>query len=133
MLALLAGLACAGSVLAQEGQRTLAVPVQVKLIVEADRLVASNVRLSRLDVVDLDPEERVLKRAAAAAVIVVMTNQRLLGYGPAVGWRELARLPDELPENLAAVDYAGFVTTSRRLLNFNARTGIWAAESRSGG
>ena len=80
----------------------------------------------------LEADETVITSAEAAAVILVVTDRRYLGYGAVIGWRELERLPDETPGTLTAVDFAGFVATSERLLNFNARTGLWAAKSRSG-
>ena len=106
------------------------IPKQVKLIAEEDRLIASNIRLSRVDAEPLADGEQVEQTAEAEAVIVVATNQRLLGYGAVVGWRAIPRETSETLESIVVEDFAGFVVTGQRYLNFNGDTGLWAAEPR---
>jgi len=106
------------------------IPKQVTLILEDSRVVASNIRLGRMDPVALEPEESVERTAEANAVLVVITNQRLLGYGSVIGWREIARETGEPVESVTVEDFAAFVTTGFRYLNFNAATGIWASAPR---
>lgn len=106
---------------------------QVKLIIEPERLLASNTRLNRLDQQELQSGEQYLRHAESEAAIVVATNQRILAYGPVIGWRSMQLLPGETVESLQAEDYAVFIITDLRYLNFNADTGLWAREQRSGG
>lgn len=106
-------------------------PRQLALSIEAGRLLASNVRLSRIDPLSLGPDEKLVQTAVANAVIIAVTSQRVLGYGPVVGWREL---PLESGEELLALEaqgYAAFITTRLRLVNFNADSGVWAESSRT--
>ncbi len=106
---------------------------QVKLIVEPERLLASNTRLNRLDQQELQGGEQYLRHAESEAAIVVATNQRILAYGPVIGWRSIQLLPGETIESLQAEDYAVFIITNLRYLNFNADTGLWGREQRAGG
>ncbi|MEE4185491.1 MAG: hypothetical protein V2J12_06980 [Gammaproteobacteria bacterium] len=113
------------------GYENRQIPKQVALIVEDRRVIASNTRLGRMDPVLLEADEVIETTAEAEAVLLVITNHRLLGYGPVIGWRMLAREPGEPVESVVAADFAAFVTTGARYLNFNAANGIWAAEARS--
>ena len=106
------------------------VPRQLQLIVEPARLLASNIRLGRIDEWPLDEGETVLQSVSASAVLAVASSRRLLAYGPVIGWRELELEPGEQVEVMEAEDYALFVTTDRRYLNFSADTGIWAETGR---
>jgi hypothetical protein len=54
------------------------VPKQVDLVVDGDRLIASNVRFSRFDELVLKARERVRDMAVGEAVIVVVTSQRII-------------------------------------------------------
>jgi len=135
-----AGLVAASSALAGPGVLSANVdgtyrqiPKQVTLILEPGRVIASNIRLSRIDPVALQASEVVEQTAEANAVLVVATNQRMLGYGAVVGWREIARLPGETLEAVTVEDFAAFVVTGQRYLNFNADTGLWAAGDRPAG
>ncbi|NND55236.1 MAG: hypothetical protein HKN56_09745 [Gammaproteobacteria bacterium] len=107
------------------------VPKQVALLIEPGRLLASNVRLSRIDVLALEEGERLVRQIEADAALAAVTSWRIVAYGPAVGWRELPLLPDEQVEEMRAEDYAVFVTTDRRYLNFSAKTGLWAERLRT--
>ena len=103
---------------------------QVFLVVDGDRLVASNVRRNGFDELRLDARERVLSNAEGEGVIIVVTNQRLLAYGALSGWRDKSRQTNERIESVSAVDYAGLIVTNRRILNFNGETGVWGEQKR---
>ena len=107
-----------------------AVPKQVYLIVNGKRLVASNVRFSRFDEAKLNAQEKIVEQAEGEAVIVVITNQRILGYGVASGWRDLKTQANEKLESLTVKDFAAFITTDTRYLNFNGQSGVWAERER---
>lgn len=109
---------------------TDAVPKQVHLVVESSRLVASNIRLSRFDELKLNARERILDDAVGEAVIVVVTNQRIIGYGVLSGWRSVPANASEEVEEISAEDFAGLVRTNQRLLNFNGQSGVWAQRKR---
>lgn len=106
------------------------VPRQLQLIAEPGRLLASNIRLGRIDEWLLEDGEAVSRTATANAVLAAATGSRLLAYGPVIGWREFELEPGEQVEAMEAEDYALFVTTDRRYLNFSADTGIWAEIAR---
>jgi hypothetical protein len=106
------------------------VPKQVHLVVDGKRLMASNVRLNTFHELDLGAQERVRDQRVGEAVIVVVTNQRILGYGVLSGWRGVDRVPNEQIESLSAEDYAGLIVTSERMLNFNGETGVWGERKR---
>ena len=110
--------------------RQTGVAKQVALLVEPGQLLASNIQLGRIDVLELDADETLLRQAEADAALAALTDRRILAYGPAIGWRELALLPGEQLSELRAEDYAVFIVTDRRHLNFNARTGVWAEHLR---
>jgi hypothetical protein len=121
-------LAAVGSLQTSHAQNN--VPKQVELIVDADRLVASNVRFSRFDDFKLNAREDLAETAVGQAVIVVVTNQRIIAYGVVSGWRSIDRIPNERIERIEAEDYAGLVVTTQRLLNFNGQTGVWGERKR---
>ena len=103
---------------------------EVHLIEDTTRLIASNVRFSRFDPFKLDARERVLKRAEGKAVIIVVTNQRILGYGVLSGWRPLDLLAGEKANKISAEDFAGLVITNKRYLNFNGQSGVYGLQTR---
>ena len=103
----------------------------VHFIVDGNRLVASNVRFNRFDELRLNAQERVDSFSEGDAVIVVVTNQRVIAYGAVSGWRTLDRVPNERIESVSAEDYAGLVVTSRRMLNFNGESGVWGERDRT--
>ena len=102
----------------------------VHLIEDNSQLIASNVRFSRFDPFKLDARERVLKRAEGKAVIIVITDQRILGYGVLSGWRPLDLLASEKAVKISAEDFAGLVITDKRYLNFNGESGVWGLQVR---
>jgi hypothetical protein len=103
----------------------------VHLVIDGNRLVASNVRFNRFDELRLNPQERIERSSEGDAVIVVVTNQRLIAYGGVSGWRTMDRMPNERIESISAEDYAGLVVTSRRMLNFNGESGVWGERDRA--
>lgn len=103
---------------------------QVFLVVDGDRLVASNVRTHGFAEYRLDARERILDSAEGEGVIVVVTNQRILAYGVLSGWSARDRETNEDIETLSAIDYAGLIVTSKRMLNFNGETGVWGERQR---
>ncbi len=108
------------------------VPEQVSLIVEGKRLLASNIRLNRIDPLQLAADETVQRQVDARAALAVATDQRVLAYGPVIGWRSMDLDPGEQVERLQAEDFAVFIITNRRYLNFNANSGIWGSTARAG-
>ena len=113
---------------AQEG-----VPKQVFLVLDGDRLVASNVRTNGFDEIRLDARERMLDSEEGEGVIIVITNQRILAYGAASGWSERDRNTNEQVQSVSAADYAGLIVTNKRMLNFNGETGVWGERQRRAG
>lgn len=105
-----------------------AVPKQVHLIVQAKTLVASNVRFSRFDELKLSAQEQIEKQAEGEAVIIVVTNQRILAYGVMSGWRSMRTEAGEQVESITVQDFAALVMTDTRYLNFNGQTGIWGEQ-----
>jgi hypothetical protein len=107
------------------------VPKIVHFIVDGNRLVASNVRFNRFDELRLNARERIDRTSEGDAVIVVVTNQRVIAYGAVSGWRAIDRVPGERVETLSAEDFAGLVVTNRRMLNFNGESGVWGERTRT--
>jgi len=106
------------------------VPKQVHLVVDGNRLVASNIRSSSFDELRLRARENVRESVEGEAVLVVVTSQRILGYGVVSGWRQIDRVANERIETVTAEDYAGLVVTSERMLNFNGESGVWGERER---
>lgn len=107
-----------------------AVPKQVSLIVNGNRLIASNVRGSNFEEYKLNAQEDIVEQVVAEAVIIVVTNQRYIAYGVNSGWRPKRRHANEKLKTLEAEDFAAFLTTSERYLNFNGKTGTWGERDR---
>ncbi len=128
-LALLSGLA-ASPALAQLDDR---VPKQVDLIIESYGLIASNIRASTFHEFQFKAQERLDRSRVGDAVIVVVTNQRIIAYGVGSGWRAVPRIARERVERVEAEDYAGLVVSNRRFLNFNGESGIWGERDRRAG
>ncbi len=107
-----------------------AIPKQVSLVVNGKRLIASNVLLSRFDEMKLHAQEQIVDQAESKGVIIVITTQRIIGYGLMSGWRDLKTQAGEKVESLMVEDFAAFITTDSRLLNFNGQTGLWGKRDR---
>ena len=106
------------------------IPKQVFLVVDGTRLIASNIKLSRFDELQLSARERIRDTQEGSGVILVATNQRMIAYGTTSGWRSIDRVANEEVVSLSAEDFAGLIVTNQRLLNFNAETGVWAEYNR---
>jgi hypothetical protein len=106
---------------------------QVFLVIDGDRLVASNVRTNGFDELRLEARERVQLSEEGEGVIVVVTSRRLLAYGAASGWTSQDRNPNERIQSISASDYAGLIVTDKRMLNFNGETGVWGERQRRTG
>ena len=98
---------------------------------EGDTFIASNVLFSRTDEFELAAQERVTEERRDNAILIVATNQRLIGYSVyTAAWVTLPLKAGERLEQLEAEDYSGFALTSRRIMNFNGRTGEWSESRR---
>ena len=106
------------------------VPKQVHLVLDGNRVLASNVRLNRFDELKLEAQERIREQRVGEAVAVVVTNQRIIAYGVLSGWVPMDRIANETIESVSAEDYAGLIVTDVRMLNFNGETGVWAEQRR---
>jgi hypothetical protein len=126
-------LALGAAFLASLANASDAVPKQIHLVVEGKRLIASNARFSRFDELKFNARERVVKQAVGEAVAVVVTNQRIIGYGVLSGWKTTRTEAGEKLESIEAEDYAALVVTSLRLLNFNGESGVWGEQARPTG
>jgi hypothetical protein len=109
------------------------VPKQVHLIVDGNRLIASNARFSRFDELKFNAREKLIRKAEGKAAIVVFTDQRIIGYGVLSGWQTIRTEADEKLEELQVEDFAALVMTNNRLLNFNGESGVWAERARPAG
>lgn len=99
--------------------------------IEDDRIIVSNVRFGRTDELRLRGRESIEETAADNAVLVVVTNQRFLGYSVyTASWQHVSRRPGESVETLDAGGWAGHMVTSRRVLTFNGRTAHWSERTR---
>ena len=106
------------------------VPKQVHLVLDGNRILASNVRLNRFDELKLGAQERIREQRVGEGVAIVVTNQRIVGYGVLSGWVEVDRVANETIQTVSAEDYAGLIVTDQRMLNFNGETGVWAEQKR---
>ena len=106
------------------------VPKQVHLVLDGNRVLASNVRLNRFDELKLGAQERIREQQVGQAVAIVVTNQRIIAYGVLSGWVATDRVANETIQSVSAEDYAGLIVTDQRMLNFNGETGVWAEQKR---
>lgn len=102
------------------------------LVVEPDRVIASNTRAGRIDRLELRARERLKEYKVANAVAVVVTNQRFAGYGVLSGWQSKRIQAGEKMQSIEVQDYSATVVTNDRILNFYGRTGAWVETRRSG-
>ena len=106
-------------------------PKVLYVIIEDDRLIASNTSLSRFDEIKLTAEEVVLQKVESDPVAVIVTNKRIIGYAVFLGsWKPLRYQAGEKVLSVEAEDFSAFVLTSDRLLNFNGKHGLWAQTER---
>ncbi len=98
---------------------------------DGDRVIVSNVRFSRTDEFTLAGRESLEATASSNAMLVLVTNRRFVAYSVyTASWQSVDRRPGETVEQLAAEDWAGYVLTSQRALNFNGRTAAWSEGDR---
>lgn len=98
---------------------------------EDDKFIASNILFSRTDEFKLAAQERVALERSDNAVLVVATNRRLIAYSVyTASWATMDLRAGESLEQLEAEDYSAFALTSRRIMNFNGRTGFWTETAR---
>jgi hypothetical protein len=107
------------------------VPKQVHLVLDGNRILASNVRLNRFDELKLGAQERIREQRVGEAVAIVVTNQRIIAYGVLSGWRAIDRDVNETIQSISAEDYAALVVTDQRMLNFNGESGVWGEQRRN--
>ena len=103
------------------------VPKLVYLIEDDDTLIASNIKFNRFDEVKLKAKEKVVNYAEGNAVIIVATNQRIIGYSVyTASWKTRGLIVDESVKSISAEDYSALVQTSKRFLSFNGKNGVWS-------
>ncbi len=103
----------------------------VYVVREGDVVVASNVLFSRSDELKLFAQETILRQEEDNAIVVLLTNRRLVAYSVyTAGWVTMDLRAGEQLERLEAEDYSAFALTSRRILNFNGKNGSWSQTSR---
>lgn len=103
----------------------------VYVVREGDVVVASNVLFSRSDELKLFAQETILRQEEDNAIVVLLTNRRLVAYSVyTAGWVALDLRAGEELERLEAEDYSAFALTSRRILNFNGKNGSWSQTGR---
>ena len=107
-----------------------AIPKEVSLIINGKRLVASNIRFSRFDELSLNAQERISEKTESKGVILVVTNQRFIAYGTSSGWKTIKTEAGESTDSFRVEDFAAFIITNKRFLNFNGETGVWGERSR---
>jgi hypothetical protein len=130
-LALVGVAAAIVAVLPAHTQNTGAnVPKQVHLVLDGNRILASNIRLNRFDELKLGAQERIREQRVGEGVAIVVTNQRIIAYGVLSGWVPMDRVANETIQSVSAEDYAGLIVTDLRMLNFNGETGVWAEQRR---
>jgi hypothetical protein len=101
------------------------------LVVEDDRIIASNVQTGQFFDLDFSAKEKVQQQIVANGVAIVVTNQRYAGIGVfSSGWQSIRRIAGETVVSAEAQDYSALVVTSDRVLTFNGRTGTWSDRKR---
>jgi hypothetical protein len=103
----------------------------VYVVRDGDVIVASNILFSRSDELELIAQEKVLRQEEDNAIVVLLTNQRLVAYSVyTAAWVTIALQAGESVERFEAEDYSAFALTNRRILNFNGQNGNWSQTRR---
>jgi hypothetical protein len=103
----------------------------VFLVVEDDRIIASNVQTGQFFDFDFSAKEEVQQQIVANGVAIVVTNQRYAGIGVfSSGWQSIRRIAGEKVISAEAQDYSALIVTSDRVLAFNGKTGSWSDRKR---
>ena len=119
------------SVLLSSSHADDSVPKLVYLIEEDNKLIASNIKFNRFDELNLEAKETVSGHVVGNAVIVIVTNKRIIAYSVyTASWRIRVIKADEV-KSIDAQDYSALVVTSKRLLSFNGKNGVWVETPRS--
>jgi hypothetical protein len=101
------------------------------LVVEDDRIIASNVQTGQFFDFDFSAKEKMQQQIVANGVAIVVTNQRYAGIGVfSGGWQSIRRIAGESVISAEAQDYSALVVTSDRVLAFNGKTGSWSDRKR---
>ena len=101
------------------------------LVVEDDRIIASNVQTGQFFDFDFSAKEEVQQQIVANGVAIVVTNQRYAGIGVfSSGWQSIRRIAGEELISAEVQDYSALLVTSDRLLSFNGRVGSWSQTKR---
>ena len=101
------------------------------LVVEDDRIIASNVQTGQFFDFDFSAKEEVQQQIVANGVAIVVTNQRYAGIGVfSSGWQSIRRIAGEKVISAEAQDYSALIVTSDRVLAFNGKTGSWSDRKR---
>ena len=101
------------------------------LVVEDDRIIASNVQTGQFFDFNFSAKEKVEQQIVANGVAIVVTNQRYAGIGVfSGGWQSIRRIAGESVISAEAQDYSALVVTSDRVLAFNGKTGSWSDRKR---
>ena len=99
----------------------------VFLVVEDDKVIASNAMSGQFADLDFSAKEKLLEYFVANGAAVVITNQRYAGYGAFTGgWRSIRRIAGEKFISAEVQDYSAQVVTSERVLTFNGKGGAWS-------
>ena len=103
----------------------------VFLVVEDDRIIASNVQTGQFFELDFNAKEELQQQIVANGVAIVVTNQRYAGIGVfSSGWQSIRRIAGEKVISAEAQDYSALIVTSDRVLAFNGKTGSWSDRKR---
>jgi hypothetical protein len=101
------------------------------LVVEEDRIIASNVQTGQFFDFNFSAKEEVQQQIVANGVAIVVTNQRYAGIGVfSGGWQSIRRIAGESVISAEAQDYSALIVTSDRVLAFNGKTGSWSDRKR---
>ena len=108
-----------------------AVEKSMFLVVESDRIIASNVQTGQFFDFDFSAKEKIQQQIVANGVAIVVTNQRYAGIGVfSGGWQSIRRIAGESVISAEAQDYSALIVTSDRVLAFNGKTGSWSDRKR---
>ncbi|WP_455220847.1 hypothetical protein [Kaarinaea lacus] len=108
-----------------------AIPKLVYLIFDEDKVIASNIKFNRFDEFVLNAKEEVISHQVGNAIAVVFTNKRIMAYSIyKAGWVTKETQANEMLQSISAEDYSALIVTSKRILSFNGKTGLWAETKR---
>lgn len=107
------------------------IPKELYLIRHHDNIIVANIPFNRFDPLKLSRDESVRQTAESNAVVIVITNQKVLGYGSRTPtWRPVDLEKGEDIQKMDAQDYGALVVTNKRFLSFNGNNGAWAESRR---